>query len=203
MVPPDPTFRDRLLDSEPLDPQRQEQLEKQVRDLVDRKITGLQWLYWAGFLASGLLGAAFFWRSMMLGLTGRAGSSLAGPSPQLFVVGLWLCMLLCLAVAGLALIFMIRRRVDSRVQLRLGKIMPAVAFLLIVVSFLYGCDDPGHKPEATWLGVYALAAFVLASSINLWNRIVAADQHAQEHMLRIEYRLAELTERFALPQQKQ
>jgi hypothetical protein len=119
------------------------------------------------------------------------------------MLGMRLCVLLSLLGAVAALYFMVRRRVDSRVQLRLGKIMSAGAFLLIVISFLYGCGDPVHNPEATWFGVYALAAFVFTSSINLWNRIVAADQHAKEQMLRIEYRLAELAERLPLPPSKQ
>jgi len=118
------------------------------------------------------------------------------------MLGMWVCLLLSVLGAVLALYFMIRRRVDTRVQLRLGMIMPAGAFMLIVISFLYGCDDPDHK-GATWLGVYALAAFAFTSTITLWNRIVAADQHAKEHMLRIEYRLAELAERLPPPQPKQ
>jgi len=201
MAHPEHEFRDQLLASEPLDPQRQKQLEQQVRDLVSRKITGLQWVYWATLAVGGVAGAWFFGRSLLLGL--KTGSPLLGPRPEFFTIGMWLCMVLSLAGTALAVLIMLRRRVDSRLQLRLGKLMPAVAFMLIVISFLYGCDDPGHKPEATWLGVYALAAFVFTSSINLWNRIVAADQNAQSQMLRIEYRLAELAERLAPPQSKQ
>jgi len=202
MVPQDPTFRDQLLDTEPLDPHRQKQLEQQVRDLVDPKITGLQWVYWALFQVGAGLIALFFVRGVIL-LSRQGIPRHVGPGPELFVLGMWISLLLSLFGAAGALYFMIRRRVDSRLQLRLGKIMPAGAFLLIVISFMYGCDDPVHKPEATWMGVYALAAFVLTSSITLWNQIVAADQHAKEHMLRIEYRLAELAERLPPPQPKQ
>ena len=201
MAPPPPTLRDQLLNIEPLDPQRQRQLEQQVRDLVSPKITGLQWVYWAGFVVCGALMALFFCRSIS-GLSGRITPHV-GSGPELFMLGMWVYLLLSVLGAVLALYFMIRRRVDTRVQLRLGMIMPAGAFMLIVISFLYGCDDPGHKPEATWLGVYALAAFAFTSTITLWNRIVAADQHAKEHMLRIEYRLAELAERLPPPQPKQ
>jgi len=203
MAAPTPTFRDQLLNFEPLDPQRQKQLEQQVRDLVDRRITGLQWVYWIAILLAGGLGAVFLLRSMVLGIAKAAAVGAAVGDPVLFVLLMWLGAALCVLGALFALLVMLRRRVQSQLRLVFGKIMPAVAGLLIVITFLYGCDDPAHKPEATWLGVYALAAFVFTSSINLWNRVVAADQRAQSHMLRIEYRLAELAERLPPPQQKQ
>jgi hypothetical protein len=65
---------------------------------------------------------------------------------------------------------------------------------IVFVSFLFGMEDP-RRPGAVWFGVYAVAVLVLTSSINLWNRIVAADLHNQEHLLRLEYRLADLASR--------
>jgi len=199
-------LRDRLLNADALDPQRQQRLETQVRELVSQRIRGIRWVYWILVLIGCAFSTWFFARGLNLLMTHPPAEPAGKPGPSAFAF-LMLCEHVCLWLSALAtgvvLYFLIRRRVDSRLQLRLGKIMPAGAFVLLIISFFYGMDDPVHKPEATWFGVYALAAFAFTSSVNLWNRVVAADHHAQERLLRIEYRLAELTERLPLPAPKE
>jgi hypothetical protein len=180
-------IRDTLLDVEPLSPQMHQRFEQQVRDIVDAKLTKSARLYWRLFLAASLIGAG-----------GSAFGLVFGPHNggtvwvKLFGLIVWS------AVSVLCARILTRGRVDSRVQLAAGKIMPGVVWLAVMAAFAYGVSDPAHRPDATFYGIYALALFALVSSINLWNRIVAADCHAQEHALRLEYRLTDLASR--LPQ---
>jgi hypothetical protein len=173
-------MRESLLGLEPLNPRMQERFEQQIQDIYDGKLTkGVRLYYRLSQIA------------VLIGATGFAFGLLAGPHDK----GFWLS-LLALAVMIPCSVFyakvLARGRVDTRVQLAIGKFMPALGWLVVTASFVYGVSDPARRPDATFYGIYALALFVLVSSINLWNRIVAADYHAQEHSLRLEYRLAEL-----------
>ena len=196
MTCPESDFRSSLLSMEPLDPQRQQRFDSQVRDLVDRRIRGVMWVYWFLCLLGAGFSTWFFGRGFVLYLTTVPNEHQLSQWPVFFKFGAFVCFFCSALATGAVLYFLIRRRVDGRVQLTLGKLMPVGAFLLLIASFLYTCADPG-QPGATWFGVYALAAFVFTFSINLWHRVVAADYHAQERALRIEYRLAELAERMA------
>lgn len=189
MTSPESDFRDRLLNAEPLDSQRQHQFEQQVRDLVDPRIRGRAWLYWILLLIGTGFSTLFWGRQAAMYMMGQLGQW-----PLFMKLGTFTCFVLSLLAMMLILYFMIRRRANFRIQLLCSKVMPAGAFLLVVVTFLWSCDDPS-KPGATWFGIYTLAAFVFASSITLWNRIVATDRHTQERLLRIEYLLAGFAER--------
>ncbi len=177
------SMRESLLGLEPLNPEMRQRFEQQVRDIYDAKLTKGTRLYWRLFLAASLIGAA-----------GSAFALLAGPHGgrsmwvNLFVLAVWAAnSVFCARV-------LVRGRVDSRKQFTVGKFVPGVAFLIVMVSFAYAMSDP-RRPEAAVYGIYALALFALVSGINLWNRICEADYHAQEHALRLEYRLADLASR--------
>jgi hypothetical protein len=176
-------MRESLLGLEPLDPQMRQRFEQQVRDIYDGKLTKGTRLYWRLSLA-GCLGMAV---GSCLGL-------LEGPHARGFWVNLFV-LAVSIALSVFHARVLGRGRVDFRVQLAAGKFMPGLAWLAILAAFAYGISDPVRRPDATFYGIWALALFALVSSINLWNRIVAADYHAQEHALRLEYRLADLASR--------
>ena len=194
MTSPESNFRSSLLNIEPLNPQTQQRFDHQIRDLVDQRIKGRAWVYWIFSLLGCAMSTLFFGHSVFILWTTQPPKDVSLQAAS-FNLGLLVVFIFSLLATILVLYFVIRGRVDFRLQLSLGKFMPAGALALVILSFIYGCDNPDHRSGATWIGVYALAALVFTWNVNLWNRIVAADQHAQEQLLRIEYRLVELAER--------
>jgi len=67
------------------------------------------------------------------------------------------------------------------------------AFLLIYL----GIRNPSLE-SVLWV-LLGILVFLLTSSINVWNRVMTAERVTREHVLRVEYRIADLASRLAPP----
>jgi hypothetical protein len=175
-------LRKGLLDLEPFNPDMKKGFEQLIRELVDGKLSRGARIYWWLFLVSCALNA-IPWGYMLI------GNLLQG-------VILWIPALV-FAASVLAcgfILLLLRGRVNFHHQLAGGKMLLAIAIMVMLIRFFYGMED-ANKPRAAFFGIYALAFLVLTCSVNLWNRIIATDLHKQEHLLRLEYRLADLASR--------
>ncbi len=173
-------IRDTLLGLEPLSPVMRQRFEQQMRDIVDGKPTRGARTYWVLSLAGDIILAALFGYNLRV-------APLRGP----LLWGIALCFGLSVVTGSFVLHILVRGRVNARVQIAAGKLLPAIGLAMVFLAFVYGMADP-RQPDASFFAIFALAVLVLTSSINLWKRIAAADYHAQKHALRLEYRLAEM-----------
>ncbi len=68
--------------------------------------------------------------------------------------------------------------------------MRASRGLVAGVLIFYGLQNPSLA-SVLW-ALLGLLVFLLTSFINLWNRVITAERTMREHILRVEYRLADL-----------
>ncbi len=78
----------------------------------------------------------------------------------------------------------------------IAKAIGAAAGTLTVVALLMGSQDPSD-PASTFHALFVFVFYVACLAWNIDGRIAAAELAAREQMLRIECRLADLSERFS------
>jgi hypothetical protein len=180
---PQPGFRDRLLDLEPLSDAREQKLKKEVASMFEYTITGKRRWSWIGYV----VGNAFF--TLVAGVVAIVGK-VSILERTIWLVGAAACM----ASMIYALRALRRGFVDMRWQFAFGKVLPAISLGLVVLVIAYTMDHPTIQ-NLCWIAM-GLAWLILAVAITLHNRIVASELNQKEQVLKLQYRIAELTEKF-------
>jgi len=176
--------RDALLSVEPLNAEMQQRFEQRMQELIEGKVSTWARFYWLVFMVVCLCQAVY---------CGWSASRM--PSRGMAHVLVILCCLISAVGAGICGYVAIRGRIRVRNQVAVGRAMPAVAFLGVIVCIVYGTMNPEYASVMNWCVMCGVAVLILASSVNVWNRIASADLSGQEHLLRLEYRVAELAAR--------
>jgi hypothetical protein len=183
-VPPQASLRDRLCELEPLNPLLRERYTQEVQAMFERKLT-LPWKLFIGAVAVGSLGIAGF-----LAYTAFIHDEL----PALARLGMVGGVLFSLAWAGLGGRALYRGTFELRFQpaaqaavLWVFAVLLETCFLVLAPQF----PNPMHATVALFCGLVILvgAGFMLVNA-----RVQQAELRTQEALLRLEYRIAELSE---------
>ena len=176
-------LRERLIEIEPLSIRRQEQFEKEVQAMFEQKLNKPQKAYWT----ASVIGSAIFIASATI------GAVFAPTSTQRLIWGL----------SGLAYLFAFifemrvisRGSVNFRSQMALSKALPGIVLLVVMALIVNGVAYPSIENLVWMLG--GIAWLIMVVAINLYNRIMLAEINQKEQSLKLEYRLAELSEKLA------
>jgi hypothetical protein len=186
MCKSDATFRDKLLDLETATPSYKEEYERQVKAMVEQKLTGVKKWQIIGFLVLSLCLGLFFGTLAVVApkgfpLWGRLG----------FGTG---------AVFSLAFVA-IYVRILKKGSLNLKKDNMELAWtswgfvvILGTIALVFSPRLP-DRIVAVWLLVYLLFFLVMAGVFLLRAFIERSEMNTREKLLEIQCRLAELSER--------
>ncbi len=176
-------LRDNLFSAEPISPDRQQRFRDELAQIVEPTLPRAYRLYYVFSLVC-----------LAIGIPG-AICGLLLDSEHRWTWGLNLLMLILMA--GWILYILRRGAEPLRTMQSLSKALVGVsafaAFLLIYFGIQYPSLD-----SVLW-ALLGILIFILTSSINVWNRVLAAERGTREHILRVEYRIADLASHLAPP----
>lgn len=173
---PDNNLRENLFGIEPLNPERQQRFREELAGIVEPRLSRGYRLYYI----IGLLG-------LLAGIPGALTAVVFDAQHR------WLWALFLAASAAFAawILYILRRGAEPlRAMQGMSKALAGVTWMAAGLLIVYGLQNPSHA-SVLW-ALLGLLLFLLTSFINLWNRLLTAERTIREHLLRVEYRLANL-----------
>jgi hypothetical protein len=175
----DKELRESLFNAEPVSPERQQRFREELARIVEPPLPRSHRLYYR----MSLLGS-------VLGIPGSACGLLFDAQHR----WMWaLCLLVWTASAAWILHILRRGAEPLRTMQGMSKAFAGIGVLVAGLLIFHGLQNPSLGGVLWALG--GLLLFLLTSFINLWNRVITAERTMQEHILRVEYRLADLASR--------
>lgn len=176
-------FRDQLLNAEPISAERQQRFRDELAQIVEPALPRSHRLYYQFALVCLVIGIP----GALCGLFLDAEHRLVWALNLLVFVPMaaWISHILLRGAEPL-------RSMQSMSKAFTG-ISTAAAFLL----FSIGIQNPSVG-SILWM-LLGMLMFLLTSSINLWNRVISAERVTREHILRLEYRIADLASHLVPP----
>lgn len=172
----DNNLRENLFSLEPIDPQRQQRFREELAQIVEPRLSpSYRWYY-----ILSLVGPVVGFPGAVCGLLFDAEHR-------------WLWGLTLVAIVAFVgwISYILRRGAEPlRLMQGMSKALAGIAWAVAGVLVLYGLQNPSLA-SVLW-GLLGLLVFLLTSFINLWNRVITAERTVREHILRVEYRLANL-----------
>jgi hypothetical protein len=177
------SFRENLLSAEPIDVDRQQRFRDELAEIVEPTLPRSHRLYYTLSLAC-----------IAIGIPGAVCGLFLDADHR----WVWALNLLVLVPMAAWILYILRRGAEPfRAMQSMSKafvgLSAAAAFLLIYL----GIQNPSLD-SVLW-SLLGMLIFLLTSSINIWNRVLSAERITREHMLRVEYQVADLASRFAPP----
>jgi hypothetical protein len=175
-MPNENNLRENLFSAEPISPERQQRFREELAQIVEPRLPRSHRLYYV----MGLVG-------LLVGLPGVVCGVLFDAEHR----WIWaLNLLACTAFAGWIFYILRRGAEPLRIMQGMSKALAGIGGVLAGLLIFHGLQNPSLA--AVLWALLGLLVFLLTSFINLWNRVITAEQTMREHMLRIEYRLADL-----------
>jgi hypothetical protein len=167
-------LKDRLFEIEPLSPERQKRFRNELAQIIDPRLPRSHRIYYIGGLVC-----------ILIGLPGAVCGLLFDVEHR----WIWGLNLVTLIVFAAWILFILRRGSEPLSMMQgLSKGLSGIACIVAVLSIVIDIQTPSLS-SILW-AMLGLLFFVLMSFINLWNRVMASERTIREHILRVEYRLA-------------
>jgi hypothetical protein len=175
-------FRQRLVDLESMNPDRNEKLLQEIKNMFEPRLSRFEMVYWGLSVA----GSAFFAVcALVIVLLAPVETS---------VRALWGFLGALNALAAIFIFFGLRKRsINLRQQFAMGKALVGVTLLVTILILMNAIARPSLENLA-W-GLVGLTSLVLMAMIALHNQVLSSELNTRERSLQLEYRLAELMEK--------
>lgn len=176
------TLRARLLDAEPASAARRRQLELEINNMLTNTLTCRGRWYWILSLLASITFTG-------LGIVVLSMGTIDG-----FIRAIW--WIYTLANAGFVILagrILLRNRVDHQNLLIAGKLSPVLTLVITLVLFVRAASNPTME-SMLWLQ-FGIVFLIVAFTMIVYGRIVAAEWRQREQALRMELRIEDLIER--------
>lgn len=172
-------LREGLFHAEPISLERQRRFREELDEITNPRLPRSHRLYYT----VSLIGFA-------IGIPGAVCGFLFDAEHR----WIWGLNLVALIPAAGWILYILRRGAEPlRTMQGLSKAAVGFSVLAAFVLIYVGIQNPSLV--SVFWALLGLMLFLLTSSINLWNRVIAAEITTREHVLRLEYRIADLTSR--------
>jgi len=169
-------LRESLFNAEPISPERQQRFRGELAQILEPRLSRSYRLYYIMALVGPIAG-----------LPGAVCAVLFDAEHR----WMWaLFLLACIAFAGWIVYILHRGTEPLRIMQGMSKAFAGIGALLAGLLIFYGLQSPSLA-SVLW-ALLGVLVFLLTSFINLWNRVITAERAMCEHILRVEYRLADL-----------
>lgn len=176
-------LRDNLLSAEPISLDRQQRFREELAQIVEPTLPRSHRLYYTFSLVC-----------LAIGIPGAVCGLLLDAEHR------WIWGLNLLALIPMAgwILYILRRGAEPlRAMQSLSKAFVGLSAAAAFVLIYLGMQNPSLD-SVLW-GLLGMLIFLLTSSINLWNRVLTAERVTREHILRVEYRIADLASHLVPP----
>lgn len=188
------SFRDRLLQAEQVSPAHKEKYDKEVREMLEQKLTGARRLAYIGSAAIGIGFALLFGT---LAIIVPKGFPIAGRF--IFAMGAIFGLAWAVFAGGIVRKGVINLKTDPTAMAGMSW---GLCVIVVTVLMLAQRDFPDPITGVSAL-VIGLIFLVMAAVFMIFNRIDQAGLKTREKLLEIEYRLADLAEEMAKKHQSE
>ncbi|MGE0760838.1 MAG: hypothetical protein AB7F89_26115 [Pirellulaceae bacterium] len=169
-------LRANLFDAEPISPERQQRFREELDQIVEPRLSRAYRLYYVLALVG-----------LITGMPGAVCGVFFDREHR------WLWALFLLASMPFAgwMVYILRRAAEPlRIMQGMSKALSGLGAAGAGILIVYGLQHPSLT-SILW-ALLGLLVFLLTSFINLWNRLLSAENAVREQILRVEYRIAEL-----------
>ncbi|HEX2973964.1 MAG TPA: hypothetical protein VHP11_16650 [Tepidisphaeraceae bacterium] len=180
---PEKNLRESLFSAEPLSPEHQQRFREEMTQIMEPRLPRSHRLYYIMALIGSIIG--------ILGTTCGLLFDAEHRWTQATLLLVWT------ASAAWVLHILRRGAEPLRIMQSMSKALAGIGGLAAGVLIYHGLQNPSLV-SILW-ALVGLLLFLLASFINLWNRVITAERTTREHILRVEYRLADLASRLPPP----
>jgi len=171
-------LREALFRAEPVNTERQQRFRDELAQIMEPRLSRCYRLYYTVSLVG-----------LVAGLPGAAcGVLFDGEHRWIWALGL----LGCSVFAGWTFYILRRNTEPLRIMQGMSKVFTGLS--AVVAGFLIFQGLQGPSLSNVFWALLGLLVFLLASFINLWNRVIVTERTMREHILRVEYRLADLNQ---------
>lgn len=168
-------LRESLFNAEPISPERQQRFREELAQIVEPRLSRSYRL----FYILALVG-------LIVGLPGAMFAVLFDAEHR----WVWaLSLLVCIASAGWILYILRRGAEPLRIMQGMSKTFAGIGAVVAGLLIFFGLQSPSLA-SVLW-ALFGVLMFLLMSFINLRNRVSTAERTMREHILRVEYRLAD------------
>ncbi len=174
-------LREKLLSAEPISIDRQQRFREELAQIVEPTLPRSHRLYYQLSLLC-----------VAIGFPGAVCGLVFDPEHR-WIWGLNL--LIFFLMAGWILHILRRGAEPFRAMQSMSKAFVALSACAALVLLGIGFQNPTLN-SVLW-GLVGILMLLLTSSINLWNRVIDAERTTREHILRVEYRIADLAANLA------
>lgn len=176
-------LRENLFSAEPVSPERQQRFRAELAQIIEPRLPRSHRLYYQVVLVC-----------LAIGIPGAACGFLFDAEHR-WVWGLNL--LVVIPWAGWTFHILRRGAEPLRAMQAMSKVLAGITGFVAFILVFRGLQSPSLV-SVLW-ALLGLLMFLLTSFINLWNRVITAERTTREHILRVEYRLADLASRLPAP----
>lgn len=186
MTRPDPSFRDRLIASDPRDPALKLKHEQELRAMLEQQLTGYRRI---GFIFSLVLGTAFF--------LGFGAIAVVAPRefPVLARLGFVMGSVFGLAWAVLSYLILRRGTVNLRTDSNAMTGLTWGFTVIMITLFMLLQSQIPDKLTGLTMVVNGLVFLLLAAVFMINNVVEQNHLKTREQLLRLEHHLADLSDR--------
>lgn len=171
------SLREKLFRAEPVDPERQQRFQEALAEIVEPRLSRGHRLYYMLSLAG-----------LIAGLPGAVCGLLFDVEHR----WIWAVFVLVCGASASWIFYILRRGAEPLwIMQGMSKAASGIAAVATVGLIVYGLQNPSLA-SVLW-ALLGLLACLFMWFVNLWNRLLTAERTMREYILRVEYRVAELT----------
>lgn len=169
-------LRQNLFDAEPISSDRQRRFREELAEIVEPRLPRSHRLYYTLALVC-----------ILIGLPG-AVCGLVLDAEHRWV---WALNLLALVPTAGWIFYLLRRGAEPLPAMQtMSKALVGISVFAAGLLIWLGIQHPSL--DRVFWALFAMLIFLLLNFINIWNRVLMAERTTREHLLRVEYRLADL-----------
>lgn len=172
-------LRENLFSAEPISLDRQQRFREELAQIIEPTLPRSHRLYYTLSLVC-----------VVIGMPGAVCGLLLDAEHR----WIWGLNLLVLVPMAGWLLYILRRGAEPlRAMQSMSKAFVGLSVFAAFLLIYLGIQNPSLD-SVLW-ALLGMLIFLLTSSINIWNRVLTAERVTREHLLRVEYRIADLMSR--------
>lgn len=172
-------LREDLFSAEPISLDRQQRFREELARIVEPSLPRSHRLY---YLISLLC--------MVIGIPGAFCGLLLDSQNR----WIWALNLLFLIPGAIWIMYILRRGAEPLHAMQsMSKVFVGISAFAAFLLVYLGIQNPSL--DRIFWALLAILIFLLLNFINLWNRVLMGERATREHLLRVEYRIADLASR--------
>jgi hypothetical protein len=169
-------LRENLFSAEPISLDRQQRFQEELAQIVEPRLPRSHRLYYTLSLVCLAIGIPGAFCGLLLDAENR---------------WIWALNLLVLVPGACWTLYILRRGAEPlRAMQSMSKAFVGLSALAAFSLIYLGIQNPSL--DRVFWALLAMLTFLLLNFINIWNRMITAERATREHLLRVEYRIADL-----------